>query len=83
MSEKCKRCLLSEYNPELYYKTVVEYIDSMPIEDKVSDIEYSDRIEKCTECSNLINGMCKICGCFVEVRAIKKNIGCPSIEKVW
>ena len=83
MSEKCKRCLLSEYNPELYYKTIVEYIGSIPIEDKVNNVEYNNRLKKCTECSNLINGMCKICGCFVEVRAIKKYIGCPSIEKLW
>ena len=45
--------------------------------------EYKKRLDICKECDNLINGMCKICGCFVEMRAaIKKNY-CPNIEKHW
>ena len=35
------------------------------------------------ECDNLINGMCKICGCFVEMRAAVKKNYCPDIEKYW
>ncbi|MFQ7747018.1 MAG: DUF6171 family protein [Eubacteriales bacterium] len=32
---------------------------------------------------SLRNGMCALCGCFVEVRAAKKRQHCAQSEKIW
>ena len=50
---------------------------------KVEDEEYQNRLAKCKECDNLLSGMCRICGCFVEMRAVMKKNHCPAVEKRW
>lgn len=72
----CKRCLLNELDGE-YFKSIYQYIESLPEEQKVSPPEYQRRLALCRECENLQNGLCAQCGCFAEVRAAKKRMGCP------
>lgn len=83
MTSLCKKCLLSELSKEEYFKNIYAYIESLPSEQKVDDKEYQHRLSLCKGCEHLINGMCKICGCFVEVRAAKKISHCPSLECFW
>ena len=79
----CRRCLLDELFEEEEYKHLQDYIEHLDKHIKTQDEEYKKRLYLCKECDNLINGMCKICGCFVEMRAaIKKNY-CPDIDKHW
>ncbi|BCZ44575.1 hypothetical protein psyc5s11_06420 [Clostridium gelidum] len=79
----CRRCLLDELFEEKEYKHLQDYIEHLDEYIKTEDEEYKKRLDICKECDNLINGMCKICGCFVEMRAaIKKNY-CPNIDKHW
>lgn len=79
----CKRCLLDVIFEEAEYKNMKAYIESISEHIKTEEHEYARRLNFCIQCDNLINGMCKICGCFVEMRAaIKKNY-CPDIEKKW
>lgn len=79
----CKRCLLDELFDEKEYKHLQDYIEHLDKHIKTEEKEYNRRLDICKECDNLINGMCKICGCFVEMRAaIKKNY-CPDLEKHW
>lgn len=72
----CKRCLLRELDGE-YFKSVYQYIDSLPEEQKTGPDEYAKRLEVCQACGDLQNGMCAQCGCFAEVRAAKKCLACP------
>lgn len=72
----CKRCLLRELDGE-YFRSIYQYIESLPEERKSSPPEYARRLALCRECGHLQNGMCAQCGCFVEVRAAKKGLDCP------
>ena len=80
---QCKKCLLSELNKDEYFKTILDYIAALPAEDKVSDAVYEERLSICKTCDALVNGMCKKCGCFVELRAAKLFMHCPNEQKLW
>lgn len=83
MISYCKKCLLKDISKEEYFKNVYDYIEHLDEEIKTSKQDYDYRLSLCTDCDNLVNGMCKICGCFVEVRAAKKHNYCPAIIKKW
>lgn len=72
----CKRCLLNELDGE-YFKSIYQYIENIPREQKAPSKEYARRLALCRECADLQNGMCAQCGCFVEVRAAKARMSCP------
>ncbi len=79
----CKKCLLRDLSEKEYFYNMYTYISNLPEESKVSDSEYEERLSKCRECNNLLNGMCRICGCFVEMRAAISIRHCPDIEPKW
>ncbi|MVX63820.1 hypothetical protein GKZ28_08945 [Clostridium chromiireducens] len=79
----CKKCLLDELFEEKEYQHLQDYIRNLDNNIKTEDEEYKKRLDVCKQCDNLINGMCKICGCFVEMRAAVKKNYCPNIEKYW
>lgn len=82
--EKCKRCLLLEAGEQASYKTVVDYINNLDDDLKVSPKEYERRLLLCRKCEFLIAGMCRKCGCYVEIRAILKDKSCPNFDnKLW
>lgn len=80
---KCKRCLLSEIDANKYAETVEAYINALPESNKVDNDEYRRRIDICRSCDMLYEGMCRECGCYVEIRAVKKISHCPSVEHKW
>ncbi len=79
----CRRCLLSEIDRNGVYRTVREYIASLDESVKCSREEYSQRLCVCKSCEHLSDGMCALCGCFVEVRAVKSNQICPDLPRRW
>ncbi len=82
--EKCKRCLLLEAGEQASYKTVVDYINNLDDDLKVSPQEYERRLLLCRKCEFLIAGMCRKCGCYVEIRAVLKDKSCPNFDnKQW
>ncbi len=83
MESYCRKCLLKDISKEEYFKNVYEYIKSLDEEIKTPDGEYERRLGICKECDKLINGMCAVCGCFVEVRAAKKINYCPDVNRKW
>jgi len=83
MEAVCKRCLLKDLQEDEYIKQVYEYIESLPDEIKADTALFQERLELCRVCNYLVNGMCKICGCFVEVRAAKKAQQCPGSVSRW
>ncbi|MCL2405142.1 MAG: DUF6171 family protein [Defluviitaleaceae bacterium] len=62
---------------------IYSYIASIPEDIKASAALIQQRLDSCRACDNLANGMCKICGCYVEVRAVKSGQSCPDIYAKW
>lgn len=77
MYHECKRCLLLESGEGVTYKEIMEYVSTIPNDDIVDLEIFNKRIEHCRNCDNLISGMCRKCGCYVEVRARLKKADCP------
>lgn len=79
----CRKCLLREMDEEAYFQNMYTYIRNLPEEDKVSEEVYEERLTRCKACDRLMNGMCRICGCYVEMRAAIKIRSCPDFDPKW
>lgn len=79
----CKRCLLSETDPDGLYAAVQRRIAQMPEELRADAAEYSRRLDCCRACDSLANGLCRLCGCFAELRAAKAGKHCPHPAHYW
>lgn len=79
----CRKCLLREMDQAEYFKNMYDYIARLPEDDKVSDEEYERRLAICKDCDRLLQGMCRLCGCYVEMRAAMKVRSCPDIPDKW
>lgn len=84
MKYDCKKCLLLEAGEKASYDTVTEYLNNLDDSLKITDAEYKERLLLCQNCDFLIAGMCRKCGCYVEIRAALKNKSCPNVDnKLW
>ncbi len=84
MENKCKKCLLLDAGEKASFETVKAYIDNLSNDLKVDGSEYSRRLQICKSCDFLISGMCRKCGCYVEIRAVLKDKFCPNADnKLW
>lgn len=74
----CKKCLTRDMiDKDTYFQTLQELVRNVPESEAVSDSLYEERLSVCTGCERLADGMCRACGCYVELRAkIEKN-SCP------
>lgn len=79
----CRKCLLDELDEDEYIRSLKDYIAAYPQENRCSENEYRRRLDICLECEQLSRGMCKLCGCFVELRALKKGMYCPDYGNRW
>lgn len=79
----CKKCLLKDMPQAEYFQNLYDYIEHLDEDIKTSDSLYARRLDQCRECDNLQRGMCKICGCFVELRAVIKVNHCPAAQRYW
>ncbi|MGN0398156.1 MAG: DUF6171 family protein [Candidatus Fimimorpha sp.] len=73
----CQQCLLRKMDVDGYLKNFYRYIDRIGPDEKASDFLYKERLEIGKSCERLLNGMCKACGCFVELRAVIEHNVCP------
>ncbi len=79
---RCRRCFLYEMDgQETYYQSIVRLRQAMPASEKADDAEYARRLSVCRECPYLDNATCMQCGCYAEVRALKRAARCPA--KRW
>lgn len=83
MKVGCKRCLLREMPEGAYFENMYAYIKNIPEEDKVSKTQYEQRLTLCKNCDHLLSGMCRLCGCYVEMRAAMRIRCCPASPKKW
>lgn len=60
-----------------YFKNLQEYIAGIEEELKAENLLYEERLSVCKQCDMLLSGMCRICGCYVELRAAMKKNSCP------
>lgn len=75
---KCKRCFLYEIaGKEDVYAHVLRTRELLTAKDKASDVVYDKRLAICRECDSLLEATCLKCGCYVEIRALKKDATCP------
>lgn len=79
----CRRCLAKEMPDPEYYQNMYDYIAAMDETIKAPDEVYQNRLSHCKECDSLLNGMCRICGCFVELRATIRQKSCPAVHPRW
>lgn len=78
----CRKCLTRELaGQEETYRTIREYIDNLDPDAKADEGLYEERLDVCKECEMLLQGMCRSCGCYVELRAAMKKNTCP--RKKW
>ena len=85
MEEKkpCILCEIRERSPKELREIIDDYLASLPEESKVPLELYEKRLSACRDCSHFHAGMCGVCGCFAEVRAVKKAMHCPRPYERW
>lgn len=80
MRHYCKKCMAFGAERDTIEEVITNYITSMEPELKVAEDVYRQRLAQCEVCENLVNGMCRYCGCFCVIRALKKGQYCPHTE---
>ena len=83
MKKPCLKCLLADMDLDEYTQKVLEYAKNLPEFERTDDVTYNYRLKLCKQCDELANGICAKCGCFVELRAAKRNSCCASENKLW
>ncbi|MEE1012133.1 MAG: DUF6171 family protein [Acutalibacteraceae bacterium] len=78
--EECKRCLLYEAAEKDVLESIKTRINKLSDSEKADDELYKKRLSECTNCDNLISGVCMKCGCYVEFRAAFRNMKCPDVK---
>lgn len=73
----CRKCLTRDMDQAAYFKNLHDYIANLDEDVKVEEPLYEKRLSLCQACDLLLDGMCRACGCFVELRAAIRTNGCP------
>ena len=77
------RCLLLEAGQADMARTEAEYVAGLDDSVRTPEEEYRARLSLCQGCPELMNGTCRLCGCYVETRAAKKGQQCPMVPARW
>ena len=80
MSGICKKCLIGQ-QAEDYLQLIEKNKVATPAKYRASEAVYDHRIETCENCEKLNGPTCMACGCYVELRAIRRDSKCP--YKKW
>lgn len=76
MTVICKKCLIGQ-QAEDYLRMLEKSKAAISPKDRASDEIYVRRIAACEECQHLKGPTCMACGCYVELRALRKSVSCP------
>ena len=80
----CRRCLLEDMPDEAALaKNMQELIALLPDDKRADEDARLSRLAVCRTCDHLNRGMCALCGCYVELRAAKKHMGCADVPSRW
>lgn len=83
MESHCRNCLFDTFNKDQFEQNIQDYIKSLSPDEKTGERLYQIRLKLCSECSDCIEDLCRICGCFVRARAAKKKAVCPAVCPKW
>ncbi len=76
----CKKCLIG-VDAESYAELIAKNRSAVRERDRTAEEDYKNRIAICEACERLSGPTCLACGCYVELRAIRKVSHCP--YKKW
>ena len=75
---RCRKCLTRDMaGQEEYFRSLREYIANLDEDIKAPAALYEDRLSVCKQCELLLDGMCRSCGCYVELRTAVAEPSCP------
>ena len=77
------RCLLKEAGEAEMAASIAEYVAMLDEAVRTAEEDYRARLAVCEGCDALMNGTCRLCGCYVETRAAKKGMYCPMVPPRW
>lgn len=77
MNIPCRLCMEFGQDQEALQNQIFKYLDSLNDDDRTDDDHYEKRLKHCDACVDHRQGLCRYCGCFVVVRAAKKQMSCP------
>lgn len=80
MSRICKKCLIGQQAQD-YIALIEKNKAATPVQYRTPEDVYDRRIVICENCEKLSGPTCMACGCYVELRAIRKDSKCP--YKKW
>lgn len=80
MSGICKKCLIGQQAAD-YLQFIEKNRAATPERLRTPEGEYGRRIALCEACKKLSGPTCLSCGCYVELRALRKDSHCPC--KKW
>ena len=80
---RCRKCLLSQTSQTEVFESVKRLVEGLEEDVRVSEGEYRARLMKCESCDQLLAGMCRLCGCYVELRAAIRTRSCPKARPEW
>ncbi len=80
----CRRCLLEDLpsGAELA-ANIRELIGQLPPERRAPEETVRIRLAACRGCDHLYDGLCALCGCYVELRAARNPSRCPDLPDRW
>ena len=80
----CRRCLLEDMPDQAALaQSVRELVSLLPEHLRAPEEITAARLDLCRACDRLADGMCVLCGCYVQLRAAKKKLGCPDVPARW
>ena len=82
-TKPCRKCLLADIKREDVLLQIKRLLELMPEDEKAGVRTYSERLDICRGCDRLVDGTCAVCGCYVELRAAKRDGTCPSEKHLW
>lgn len=74
---------MEDTDDQTLYEKIRRTVEQMDPDVRAEEAEYRRRLEQCRQCDRLLAGMCRVCGCFVEIRAANKNSFCPGERHRW
>lgn len=78
----CKKCLNS-IGEEEFHDHLQSYVENLEESVRADEALYKERLVYCRRCAHLQSGICRLCGCFVEMRAAIAVKRCPAVEHYW
>ncbi|MCR5627818.1 MAG: DUF6171 family protein [Lachnospiraceae bacterium] len=77
----CRQCDILSKLPEDVASYAIKLFELLPMAERAEEELMQKRLSVCKECNRREQSTCLECGCYIEMRAMKKNDKCP--KKKW